>query len=368
MIRKSLHIVACFGLVLLAVASACAIFIRGDREFERTDISGLFIRHHAVDVGVVSNGGSFETRVEFLNRSSAPLQIESARPDCGCTTVKQDIRTILPGASANLPVTVDTQQLGAGKFLKHVLVTISDSTGRRGTVIFQVAGKIARSARLAFITPCLDFPDLERGGPTFERTAYLAGPEQLLAAFPSEIELQSPEDRSFGVSVGKAAGGQSTKPVKIRLRLNSEWSDGDFHFRIFVAQNGTKQPDAYLSVNGSVASGIVTDPAQLYFPLPVGGSTRQAQLRIHLPGSARLDDDGITSDGPLEWRITPDPNGGDRLLVSVRSRARGADAGGVYSLKISADHKKYVKNIPVHIIPLLHASGLLVEAARASGQ
>lgn len=85
------------------------------------------------------DGGPVTCEFEFVNEGKAPLVINSARAECGCTRPEYPKKEIAPGEKGK--ITVSYNPLGRpGGFTKVVTVRCSGNPGKvnlkiRGTVI-----------------------------------------------------------------------------------------------------------------------------------------------------------------------------------------------------------------------------------------
>lgn len=81
----------------------------------------------ALDLGEVYYGGSVGGRVTLRNVGDAPLRIEAIDTTCGCTVAELPpaARTLAPGASVELPVTM-TPKSGLSPLAKSVRITTND--------------------------------------------------------------------------------------------------------------------------------------------------------------------------------------------------------------------------------------------------
>ena len=88
---------------------------------------------------IKEDGGKVTCEFEFINEGTAPLLIESARAECGCTRPEYPKEEIAPGAKGRLSVTYNP--LGRpGGFIKKITVLTNGNPRKtnlkiRGTVI-----------------------------------------------------------------------------------------------------------------------------------------------------------------------------------------------------------------------------------------
>jgi hypothetical protein len=77
------------------------------------------------DVGAIAKGESIVHDFLIRNEGGSPLRIEEVRPACGCTVADFD-KTIAPGATGKIHVTIDTATF-SGPVAKGVSVFTSDA-------------------------------------------------------------------------------------------------------------------------------------------------------------------------------------------------------------------------------------------------
>ena len=88
---------------------------------------------------IKEDGGPVTYEFEFQNTGKAPLQIESARAECGCTKPEYPREEIAPGGTGKIRVTYNP--LGRpGGFTKVITVRCTGNPGKvnlkiRGTVV-----------------------------------------------------------------------------------------------------------------------------------------------------------------------------------------------------------------------------------------
>jgi hypothetical protein len=76
------------------------------------------------DFGQVAKGEKLKAVFEVRNTGTAPLEISSVRPTCGCTVANFD-KTVAPGATGKIEAEVDTTAF-SGPIAKSVLVFSND--------------------------------------------------------------------------------------------------------------------------------------------------------------------------------------------------------------------------------------------------
>lgn len=84
------------------------------------------------DMGTLSVGKGERRKAEFryTNTGKAPLVIEAAEVDCGCTTVKFSKKPLKPGKTGKLTVTFDATKLDERGVVGNVITIFVNSPQR----------------------------------------------------------------------------------------------------------------------------------------------------------------------------------------------------------------------------------------------
>ncbi len=91
------------------------------------------------DFGTVAEGPSVSYDFEFKNTSSEPIQLESVRASCGCTTPNWSKDPIAPGATSKITATYSTQGR-PGNF--HKTITVVSSAGQK---VLTIKGNVEKA-------------------------------------------------------------------------------------------------------------------------------------------------------------------------------------------------------------------------------
>lgn len=67
-----------------------------------------FLHPKVIDLGKITQGQVAEGKIEFVNRGSAAVEIESIQPSCGCTAVTPSKMVYNPGETAVIPFSLKT--------------------------------------------------------------------------------------------------------------------------------------------------------------------------------------------------------------------------------------------------------------------
>ena len=89
--------------------------------------------------GTVAEGPSVSYDFVFTNTTSQPIQLESVRASCGCTTPNWSKDPILPGKSSKVTATYSTQGR-PGNF--HKTITVQSTAGQK---ILTIKGNVEKA-------------------------------------------------------------------------------------------------------------------------------------------------------------------------------------------------------------------------------
>jgi hypothetical protein len=82
-----------------------------------------------VDYGVIEQGADPFRVIKFTNTGNAPLVIENAKGNCGCTVPSYPKEPIAPGETSELKVRYDTNRVG--KINKMITLTTNEGVQTR---------------------------------------------------------------------------------------------------------------------------------------------------------------------------------------------------------------------------------------------
>lgn len=123
------------SLILVLMISAFTF----DANAEKKGKAGMEFKESLFDFGnIKENGGPVTHEFVFVNNGTAPLVINSARAECGCTKPEFPEQAIAPGKSGVIKVTYNP--LGRpGGFTKSVTVR---GNGNPGKVVLKIRGTV----------------------------------------------------------------------------------------------------------------------------------------------------------------------------------------------------------------------------------
>lgn len=95
------------------------------------------------DFGTIAEGPAVSFDFEFKNTSNEPVQLESVRASCGCTTPFWSKDPIAPGASSKVTATYNTKGR-PGNF--HKTITVKSNVGQKVLTIKGMVEKAPSSS------------------------------------------------------------------------------------------------------------------------------------------------------------------------------------------------------------------------------
>jgi hypothetical protein len=100
-----------------------------------------------IDLGVMYNGATKAGKIKLKNIGNQPLKILRVQPSCGCTTVRQPKKELLPGESDVVEVSFNST-LYRGMVEKYVNVETNDPTSQYTAIklIAEVKEELAPTA------------------------------------------------------------------------------------------------------------------------------------------------------------------------------------------------------------------------------
>lgn len=119
--------------LLIAVLGVTSSFAQTKAPLEFTDV-----KH---SLGKVKQGVPVTYTFTFKNVSDKPVVIESASPDCGCTTPDFPKGAIAKGGTGKIKVTYNAATMGT--FTKNVTVKLANETN---PIILNIFGEVVNAA------------------------------------------------------------------------------------------------------------------------------------------------------------------------------------------------------------------------------
>ena len=297
--------------------------------YEATEIQGLCVRQHVLDVGKVNPDQLVDVEFELLNTGDASHTIKRIRSSCGCVTANLARHTVLPGRNLLVPMKVDTSLLAGASFQKSLwvrFVTPKGSQRKPRVLQLQLRGTIDRSREVSIWPGILDFGEVCLGG-VATKSLFLLGDASLLTNLPASIHVQEAEHKDLCVRHELGVTGREARKVRVVLAVRETADLGKFNGALTIRFE-TREPRQFVvPVRGRVCSRVVVSPRLVYVPLfPEKRVSADVKIR-----SVREDEEivleGVETDLPLAWDIVEASGPVRTLVLRVRPAADAGETG-----------------------------------------
>ena len=215
----------------------------------------------------VSEGDKVEHTFQIRNDGTAPLAIQDVRPDCGCTVVKLEQKTLNPGETAEILASFDTSGFQG---MKSKLVRIYSNDSDHSPLILKIEGKI--SAQL-IVTPTQIY---------FGNIVAEKGPKKKLEVQVGEkykiLGVESSSPRIIVTSQNNEAGNKAT----IGVSLSPETEQGPFRGDVLVRTSMKDRPVIHVPVFAIIEGDIQVFPAEISLGLIEGPLTEPIEKTVKI--------------------------------------------------------------------------------------
>jgi hypothetical protein len=106
--------------LMLLIAISFSAFSFAQNPMDAKAIGILTFETNTIDYGTIEKGTNKKRVFTFKNTGKAPVFITKVKTSCGCTVPNYPKAPILPGETASIDVTYDTNRMG--KFTKTITV------------------------------------------------------------------------------------------------------------------------------------------------------------------------------------------------------------------------------------------------------
>jgi hypothetical protein len=134
--------------VLALLALAAAAHASADAPAPAGAVPRIVVEPASFDFGTLRPAGEVQKEFVIRNHGRAELVIQSISTDCGCTAALSETKTVRPGGSTVMRVTLHAPA-EAGKLRKTVLIKSNDPAraSLEVKITATVAGRMAPAAR-----------------------------------------------------------------------------------------------------------------------------------------------------------------------------------------------------------------------------
>lgn len=345
-------------LVVLTAATIGVLAARFRRaRLEATEIHGLMVARHEVEVGDVQPDRAALAHLELHNLGSRQLRVDGVFAECGCTTAMLGDKQLPAGGVLRIPVRLDPTALSDAQFRKAVAVRVSGEGVPPRDILFHLGGTINRRAVVAMTPATVNLGRIAPGR-TYEAEVFLSGPRNIVEALPSVVDVGAIANRTIDVRYTDGDASPHSRATRLRVTPVPVSPMGPFVLDVTMRFRGSAAYDARVTVKGSIDGSIIATPARLYFTRAEDGSpATNVPVRVEVRSvvGRAINPATIRADLPLVWSIASRSEAGDRILLDV-ALAPGADAAsalatGVLSLSATQDHEDELA-IPVTVVSL----------------
>ena len=295
------------------------------------------------DFGLVAKGEILKAVFEVRNTGTAPLEITSVRPTCGCTVANYD-KTIAPGGTGKIEADVDTTAF-TGPIAKSVLVFSNDVANNQINLVVRAE---VRSFVEVLPRNLLRLNVLQ-GEPATEK-----------------VTLASADGGAFAVTGIDTAGGPykveyRELPEKERLpdRKGTQWEvsvtvppdapEGLLNHKLIVKTTQPKAAEVTLQVSGVVRPIVQVVPAEVNFGTVAGDApVGRNIILINNRQGTQLELTKVEIDNPqFSHEIIP-LQAGQRFQVAVTMKPGGSKGAQKGTLTISTnDPARKTISVPI---------------------
>lgn len=268
MLKKRAHwkSVGLVGALAFAFVVAGPVFAQEEAappatEAEAADTPRISFESTTIDLGEVPKGENAEYDFIFVNTGTSVLEIEEAKPACGCT-VADYTKTVAPGETGKIHASIDTKRF-RGPITKSITVSSNDP----------VDSKISLQAK-ATVKPFVDvlpsqhvFLRTDRGQVSSKQVTLVSHEEEL------ELTIDKVDSSSELVSVVWAAveEGQTDEDGEtiegdytIDITLSDKAPVGRVNGTVDVFTNSEKAEKITLQVRGNVRGLVQVRPSRVF--------------------------------------------------------------------------------------------------------
>jgi hypothetical protein len=295
------------------------------------------------DFGMVSKGEKLKAVFEVKNTGTAPLEISSVRPTCGCTVADFD-KTIQPGATGKVVAEVDTTAF-TGPIAKSVLVFSNDPATPQANLVIKADVR----SFVEVLPRNLIRLNVLQGEPATDKVI-------LAAADGSEFKVTDVD-----VAGGPYEARFRELPEKERVpdRKGSQWEvavtvpasapEGLLNHKLTVKTTAPKAQEVALQVSGVVRPIVQVIPAEINFGTVAGDApVGRNIILINNRQGAQLELPKLEVDNPqFTYEVIP-LQAGQRFQVAVTMQAGTPKGAQKATLRISTnDASRKLIEVPI---------------------
>ncbi|MBN2638248.1 MAG: DUF1573 domain-containing protein [Bacteroidales bacterium] len=123
-------------LLMLFISSVMTVLAQSPRKSDTLKGAVISFEKTDHDFGKLFHGGDGSVKFMFKNTGSEPLLLMQPRSSCGCTVASWPKAPVMPGDTASVTVSYNTQLIGP--FIKSVTIM----SNAKAPVVLKIKGKV----------------------------------------------------------------------------------------------------------------------------------------------------------------------------------------------------------------------------------
>lgn len=291
----------------------------------------LFAGATTHDFGIAPRGAQLKHTFKLTNIYKVPLDVTDLRVSCGCVHPDMPVKTVQPGETVNLNITMDASKFVGSKTVK-IFVTVGPKFISTATL---TVSAIARGD-VAFSPSEIDFGGVQRGQtPTkaieIEYTGGLADwrVNEIVKSGTAPFELKVEE-------LPRLVNGAPRKGYRILATMKADAAAGTIRQEIVLKTNDPAAPVLTFQIVGNVQAGLAVSPGSINVRELKVGETQTKKVFVRGARPFRIlavdgQGDGIKVDVPnrldstqvLTIHIAPTKAGAFRKQLLIRTDLDG---------------------------------------------
>jgi hypothetical protein len=293
-------------LVCLLLAVVMMINVR---QVSAEAVPKLTVENPTVEFGTVKEGAPVEAVFRLKNNGTAPLELRSIQPACGCTVAASSSSVIAPGATSEVRATFDTAGFQGPK-VKTIRIYTNDP--QQPTSVLTLRGTVLEE--ILVDPPRVYFGNVTKGDSPSKALS-------LLTNAGTDIQVNEVSTRSEHLSLqveDAAREGKLGKRILVTLRPSAPV--GAFRATVLARTTSTQRPLITIPVFAQVQGKLRLVPSYVSFDLLDGPLEKAVSKTIEVQNDSaqRIAIQSVESDNP-----------------SVLTQVREVEPGKLYEITVS---------------------------------
>lgn len=219
----------------------------------------LVVNEKIVDAGTVAQGEIVDVTFTLANQGTAPLEVKSVRPTCGCTVAKFD-REIAPGGEGTIAAKVDTSNF-SGPISKSMLVMTNDPELSSLSLVIKA---LVRPFVEVLPRPLVRFNAVQ-GEKVEQKLTVVSAEDEGLVVSKVESTYDHLESDIRRLGKEELIAGKPEPQYEITLRLSQDAPPGPVSARAMIHTSNPKAPKIPVRIFGVVRALLHVTPSQVQF-------------------------------------------------------------------------------------------------------